>query len=61
MDEYDNDLSMDDHVNVDPWLEEESDDTPMDCIPDELLVRVNRLIILHQNQKHGLTLWLTTC
>ena len=36
MDEYDNDLSMDDHVNVDAWLEEESDDTPMDCIPNEL-------------------------
>ena len=35
MDEYDNDLSMDDHVNVNPWLEEESDDTPMDCIPND--------------------------
>ena len=37
MDEYDNDLSMDDdHMNVGDWMKEELDDTPSDGIPIEL-------------------------
>ena len=36
MDEYEHDLQMDDHDNVEAWIEEEKDFISLDGIPDEL-------------------------
>eukprot|EP00435_Cladocopium_sp_Y103_P071291 s334_g37.t1 len=36
MDEYDHDLKLDDHDNLDAWLEEEKDDAQVDGMPDDL-------------------------
>eukprot|EP00435_Cladocopium_sp_Y103_P004550 s92_g1.t1 len=36
MDEYDHDLQLDDHDNVNAWLEEEKDDVQFDGAPDDL-------------------------
>eukprot|EP00435_Cladocopium_sp_Y103_P013184 s4440_g3.t1 len=36
MDEYDHELKLDDHDNVEAWLEEEKDDVAVDGMPNEL-------------------------
>ena len=36
MDEYSSDLSLDDHLNLEAWLEEEKDESPIGDMPVEL-------------------------
>jgi hypothetical protein len=57
MDEYSSDLSLDDHLNLEAWLEEEKDESPIGDMPVELW-SVYPADCHHLNLSHGWTEWL---
>ena len=57
MDEYSSDLSLDDHLNLEAWLEEEKDESPIGDMPLNFGLSILQIVI-HLNLSHGWTEWL---